>query len=557
MQLEPGRVIDGRYELERRIGVGGMGEVWRAKHLRLPQHVAVKVLKHAGQQPPESLLRFRREAEVASKLAHPHIIRALDWGELDDGVPYLVLELLTGMSLREALDGRPMPVARAVDVARQVASGLSAAHREGIVHRDLKPENVYLCDDGTGEWHIKLLDFGISKMHTAATALTREHAVFGTPHYMAPEQADGHSGDVDARADQYALAVITYEMLTGGPPFRDETRPLQLLYKVVHEAPPALGSLRPDLPAALVQVVERAMAKEPGARYETVNDFANDLARAMGMSVYATPRVLGPSVREMAAMATLAGDSPQPTLPPRVGQTGPPPRTDDVGTAETVAQQASAPQTPAAPTAQPTAGPARRGRLPALLAIVTAAALAVAGVMVVRGMRGGSGSQASQDGRAEVASDTGRETKTKTETKAKTESETKTKTKTKSETDTPTKTKSELGAKTKSKLGAKTQAKTKAPSKARVGALSAELRAKLAEARALIGRSELDAWDRARQLARVLPSGHRWRAFEVQALAMCKHRDLAGVQDALGHVPAAARRRVKTRCAAKYSFDVP
>jgi tRNA A-37 threonylcarbamoyl transferase component Bud32 len=304
-QLDIGVVLDGTYELTARIGSGGMGTVWQARHLRLPKSVAVKVMHAEIDATSEGFARFRREAEIASQLGHPHIVEALDFNTLPGGAPYLVLEFLRGESLRQRLERGPLPLAQAIPLTRQVASGLHAAHGRGIVHRDLKPENIYLCQvEGEGAVFIKILDFGISKILDRETRLTQAGAVFGTPQYMSPEQAMGRESD--ARSDQFALASIVFEMLAGQAAFSG-SQVVQVLFQVVHQPPPPLGQLVPSLPAAVVQVVEQGMAKSPEDRFPDVMAFATALAQAAGVQVTTSPPgVVAPTQPSLATAPTQA-----------------------------------------------------------------------------------------------------------------------------------------------------------------------------------------------------------------------------------------------------------
>ena len=279
--LTAGTVLDGTYELIAELGAGGMGVVWRAKHLRLPKEVAVKVLRGVLGSDTDVYARFRREAEIASQLGHPNIVEALDFNVLPDGSPYLVLELLRGQSLRQVVAQGPLPLERALVITSQIAAGLRAAHRREIVHRDLKPENIFLCQQEQEDAVlVKILDFGISKIHTSQSLQTREGVLMGTPHYMAPEQATG--GAVDARTDQFALAAMAFEMVTGRGPFFAE-QPLQVLYQVVHAEAPKASERRAGLPPAFDAVLQRGLAKERSTRFENVTELAKALWEASGM----------------------------------------------------------------------------------------------------------------------------------------------------------------------------------------------------------------------------------------------------------------------------------
>src|SRR5688500_13931959 len=235
--LAVGSVVAETYQVTRLLGRGGMGSVWEANHLRLPgKRVAIKVLNTDASADPEALLRFRREAEIASRLGHPNIVEVHDFNALPDGTPYLVLEYLAGESLARRLERSNLSLDETFSIIRQVASALAAAHREGIIHRDLKPPNVFLVPtdvDGVMVERAKVLDFGISKIRGSTTVQTQDTAILGTPQYMAPEQATGNHAAVDARTDVFALGVMIYEMLSGQPAFDGASIP-EVVFKVVY-----------------------------------------------------------------------------------------------------------------------------------------------------------------------------------------------------------------------------------------------------------------------------------------------------------------------------------
>jgi serine/threonine protein kinase len=273
--LRPGIVIAETYEITRLLGQGGMGAVWEAKHLRLPgKRVVVKVLLF-GATDATVLARFRREAEIGSRLGHPNIVQVLDFNTLPDGTPYIVLELLQGESLASRLLSGPLPLEQAKSVVTQVGSALAAAHREGVVHRDLKPDNVFLCPtDLGGEVRdvVKVLDFGISKIRGSNTVLTQDAALLGTPQYMAPEQATGRNDEIDARTDVFAFGAMTFEMLAGKPPFTGDTL-AAVIHAIVYAPTPPLAALAKETPPAIVAAIERAMDKNRDARFPDVNSF--------------------------------------------------------------------------------------------------------------------------------------------------------------------------------------------------------------------------------------------------------------------------------------------
>jgi eukaryotic-like serine/threonine-protein kinase len=279
VDLAEGAILNETYKLIRHLGRGGMGEVWCARHLRLPKEVALKVLNTSAQANPEAVARFRREAEITSQLGHPNIVEILDFNTLPDERSYIVMELLRGESLRQRLNHGRLQQDEVLTVLQQIASALVVAHRAGVVHRDLKPENVFLTTrEGTlgAELWAKILDFGISKIQGNQSLVTREQAVLGTPSYMSPEQAKGQNKMVDARTDQYALATIAYELFSGHCAFAGDTV-AEVVYKVVFEPPTPLEQLRPDLPRPMTEGIKRAMAKAPEERFPDVVSFISSI----------------------------------------------------------------------------------------------------------------------------------------------------------------------------------------------------------------------------------------------------------------------------------------
>ena len=269
-----GAVLGGAYQITRLLGEGGMGWVYEARQLRLNKRVAVKLMARELAANPEAMARFHREAEVTSHLGHPHLVNVIDFGATDNGEPYLVMEYLDGEDLDHRLRrvGR-LPLATAVEITKQVASALGAAHDEGIVHRDLKPGNVFLVKVKGEEDFVKVLDFGVSKIKAARTKLTRATAVIGTPEYMSPEQATGLIEDIDHRTDQWALGCIAWEMLSGHAPFIADDMGA-LFYQVINMDPHPLARRAPGLPPAVEPVLRRALAKRAADRFPSIKDFA-------------------------------------------------------------------------------------------------------------------------------------------------------------------------------------------------------------------------------------------------------------------------------------------
>jgi serine/threonine protein kinase len=276
-----GDVLHATYRLERLIGQGGGGAVFEAKHLRLPRRYAIKLLAPSLIKKPEAIARFQREATVTSELGHPHIVEVVDFYQTDDGLPYFVMELLEGESLAERMRRSPrLELMEALTVLEQTGSALAAAHDRGVIHRDLKPDNIFLCR-GRG-LHVKVMDFGISKVLRAATALTQAHALLGTPHYMAPEQV-GEARRADHRTDVYAMGVILYQMLAGRLPF--EAEELRQIYTMVAlDDPRPLGEVA-SVDPNLAEVVHRALAKAPDARQQSMKQLVQEFVEACRLSM--------------------------------------------------------------------------------------------------------------------------------------------------------------------------------------------------------------------------------------------------------------------------------
>src|SRR4051812_34650939 len=259
------RTLAGRYEIIRLLGKGGMAIVFLAQDLVLEREVAIKVLPPGISQDTKLIPRFQQEAKTAAKLDHPNII-PIYRVESEAGLNCFVMKFVNGRALDQVLDDGPLPVPQARRVLREAALALGHAHQRKIVHRDVKPANIMLEGDG----RVVLTDFGISKAAQGSSHLTGTGAIIGTPHYMAPEQAKGL--EVDGRADQYALAIVGHQLLTGKVPFDGTAH--SILYKQVFEPPPPVIEVRPDTPRDLSRALERALSKEPEHRFPTMEDFA-------------------------------------------------------------------------------------------------------------------------------------------------------------------------------------------------------------------------------------------------------------------------------------------
>lgn len=320
----PGDVIADKYRIEAVIGRGGMSVVYRATHLQLDQQVAIKVLSAEALLLPEYIVRLKREARAVSRIRSEHVVRVHDIGELPNGgVPYLVMECLSGLDLAAVLVRRgPFPVPLAVECILQSCEALAEAHAAGIVHRDLKPANLFLTEAVDGSPCVKLLDFGISRMSRrhGLSALTDPGTVLGTPSYMAPEQMEAADG-VDARSDIWALGTILYELLVGKPPYTGESLP-QIFMKIMRSKTPKVSAVRKDVPSGIDAVVARCLSIEPEDRFQSVAELA------WALSKIGTPHARDSAARisrvfekHVAAEASSAASTPRTlrsTVPPPV-----------------------------------------------------------------------------------------------------------------------------------------------------------------------------------------------------------------------------------------------
>ncbi len=272
--LAPGDLLDGKYQIIRVLGEGGMGIVYEAFHQKLEQTVAIKMMLPSMLERPSLVARFDREARAAAKIKSRHVARVFDVDVAPNGLPYIVMELLSGQDLAARLaENGPLPVSEAVGHLLEACVAIREAHARGIVHRDLKPANLFLARDGESS-SIKVLDFGISKeLLTSGENLTQEHAVIGTVLYMSPEQV--RAGKVDTRSDIWSLGAVLYELLAGTTPFTGNVT--QAAISIANDEPTPLDALRGDVPPRLADVVKRALRKLPSERFPDVESFMQAL----------------------------------------------------------------------------------------------------------------------------------------------------------------------------------------------------------------------------------------------------------------------------------------
>jgi serine/threonine-protein kinase len=312
-----GSVIADRYHVIRKLGEGGMGQVYLAEHVKMGRMSAIKVMTPSLVHDTDAVGRFNREAANASRINHPNIAAIYDFGETTDGLIYLAMEFVEGESLTklcEALGALPAP--RAAEIARQAASALEAAHERGIVHRDLKPDNIMISRGRDGADLVKVVDFGIAKAaEGAGQKVTRTGLVVGTPEYMSPEQLTGDT--LDGRSDLYALALVTFNMLTGMLPFTGQTTQEALLKRLT-DRPLSLAEARSDLywPPALQAVLDRALSRLASDRYQHASEFGSAIVAAVAEMSADEPEKAPTHVIPGAAIGERAASGAAPTMPP-------------------------------------------------------------------------------------------------------------------------------------------------------------------------------------------------------------------------------------------------
>jgi serine/threonine-protein kinase len=277
-----GTIIAERYHILKKLGEGGMGQVYLAEHVKMGRKSAVKVMNPGMVQNVDAISRFNREAQNASRINHPNVAGIYDFGETAEGLVYLAMEFVEGQPLTEIIRQHgALPPMRASEIARQTAEGLSVAHDMGIVHRDLKPDNIMIAKGRQGADLVKVVDFGIAKAAASEEQkVTKTGMVVGTPEYMSPEQLSGDP--LDARSDTYSLALVTFNMLTGKLPFPGETMQETMIMRLTDE-PKSLAAMKPDMawPGDLQAVMDKALARAADERYKRASEYAHDLVQAI------------------------------------------------------------------------------------------------------------------------------------------------------------------------------------------------------------------------------------------------------------------------------------
>jgi serine/threonine protein kinase len=288
--LPAGTVLDGAYRLTRLLGQGGMAAVYEAHHTGAGKRVAVKIMHRGLMVYPELRARFQREAKITSELTHPNVVSVFGFGTAPSGEPYLVMEFLEGEDLQTRLERvGPLPLEAVVQIVNQVASGLAEAHTAGVVHRDLKPDNVFLVRTPDARVFAKVVDFGISKvLTTSATKLTVARAVFGTPEFMAPEQAEGRQDAIDHRSDQWSLACLAWFAATACLPFSGPDA-AATLNQVISATPTPPRPGAPRIPPEVEKVLRRALSRHRADRFPTIRAFARAFEAAAMPAPAASP----------------------------------------------------------------------------------------------------------------------------------------------------------------------------------------------------------------------------------------------------------------------------
>ncbi|RMG14117.1 MAG: serine/threonine protein kinase [Planctomycetota bacterium] len=393
-----GRRRLGDFELERKIGQGGMGEVWLARQVSLDRPVAVKVLPRSLATQENFIERFQREAKAAASLVHPNVIQIYAYG-IDEGTPYFAMEYVEGEDLQQRMRRAPLEWGEIVDIMVGVSSALQAAHSKGLIHRDVKPSNIMI--DKTGL--VKVMDFGLAKATgggSESKSLTSAGLIMGTPNYLSPEQ--GRGDPLDGRSDLYSLGIVLYELLTGSLPFRADT-PAGLIFKHVYEPPPPPDEINPEIPPFLVEIVLKLLEKDPDDRYASAQEFAADLAefidnydyyveqggsrrpgagyldanRLKGSGSFSTSGVAKRRISERRSAVT--EEVTQPELSPAEDEPPPPPQEPTPAPRRRSSSRRAAAPVPAKPPRRPAPPSPRRRLAPTLLLLLLLTAAGGAG----------------------------------------------------------------------------------------------------------------------------------------------------------------------------------
>ncbi|MEW6730279.1 MAG: serine/threonine-protein kinase [Acidobacteriota bacterium] len=329
--------LENKYHIEAKLGEGGMCDIYRARIIANGQPCAVKILHRTLASDGPSVKRFKHEMRAASLIKHPNVVDLIDSGETDDGIVYMVMELLEGITLKQVIQREGgFAIERIHGIIKQICEALEAAHSQGVIHRDLKPDNIMLLNRGEPlQEVVKVLDFGIAKVRSELSntgELVSPHMVMGTPRYMSPEQCQGYT--IDARSDIYSLGVIVYEMFAGVPPFTDSSARV-LMNKHTQEPVPNLKQWRPDLSSVVERVVLHALEKSPLKRPQSARDFADEMEAAINSDPSVSPETaveqpqpvvksnLVPVVKQVSGSVSIVEYIAQPQLPERTKANNP------------------------------------------------------------------------------------------------------------------------------------------------------------------------------------------------------------------------------------------
>ena len=387
-ELLQGMVLRGKYEIQKKIGAGGMATVYLAKHQAFNELRAIKVVSSRNLEDQNFMRRFKTEAIVTRKLQHPNAVRVDDLDETEDGRPFIVMEYVQGANLRSTIQNEgPLPVKRALNITAQVAAALAAAHELGITHRDIKPDNILLMRQPDGSDLVKVLDFGIAKVREGSFDIgggytaTQTGLIIGTPQYISPEQAKGEHGDqIDGRADLYSLGIVLYEMVTGELPFQSQTAVGMLMHHL-QTSPPDPKQVKPGLniPPALSALVHKALEKDPANRYQSAQEMLQAIQAVQPPSSEGkTTMVLTPEAWSIpVAGATAAQPVRVPTAPTQRSTVYAPVKTQPA-TAPQAKTGAMRPALAQSKTAPPKSG---KGKWIALLVVLLICALLALGWM--------------------------------------------------------------------------------------------------------------------------------------------------------------------------------